>query len=267
MHKLKSVALITGASSGIGAAFARVFAADRHDLVLTARSTDRLEALANELRAQHGSEVVVLPADLAEPGSVNELLASLKQRGIEVDYLINNAGFGNYGDFAEHEPATELEQIAVNVTALTALTRGCLPGMLARKHGRILNVASTAAFQPCPWLAVYAATKAYVLSFSEALAVELKGTGVSVTCLCPGPTESNFGQRSGFKMLSAIKDRIPSAQAVAEYGYKALFARETVAVHGIANRLLTATHRLAPRNLVANISGRMLATGRAKTED
>ena len=242
---MKSVAFITGASGGIGAEFARVFAADHHDLVLTARSVDQLEVLAAELRAAYGVEVVVLPADLAKPDAVAELLAETAKRGIAIDYLINNAGFGNYGNFADHEAATELEQIQVNITALTALTRGLLPGMLGRRNGRILNVASTAAFQPCPLLAVYGATKAYVLSFSEALAVELHGTGVSVTCLCPGPTESNFGRRSGFTLLETIKGRIPSARLVAEYGYQALFARETVAVHGIANRLLTASSRFA----------------------
>jgi len=261
---MKSVAFITGASGGIGAEFARVFAADHHDLVLTARSTDKLEELATEIRAASGVEVLVLPADLASPEAPAALLEEVAKRDIRIDYLVNNAGFGNYGEFAEHDAATELEQIQVNITALTALTRGFLPGMLERKNGRILNVASTAAFQPCPLLAVYGATKAYVLSFSEALAVELRGTGVSVTCLCPGPTESNFGARSGFALLDTVKGRIPTAKAVAEYGYDALFARDTVAVHGIANRLLTASSRFAPRNLVADISMRMLSTGRPK---
>ena len=262
---MKSVALITGASYGIGAEFARVFAADRHDVVLTARSGEKLEALAAELRVKNGIEVSVIVADLARPDAVALIIEELKKREISVDYLINNAGFGNYGEFAENDATVELEQIQVNIVALTALTRGVLPGMLERKNGRILNVASTAAFQPCPLLAVYGATKAYVLNFSEALAVELRGTGVSVTCLCPGPTESNFGERSGFSLLKNMQGRIPSARAVAEYGYQALFARETVAVHGIANRLLTASSRFAPRKIVAEISGRMLATGRGNT--
>lgn len=259
---MKSVAFITGASGGIGAEFARVFAADHHDLVLTARSADPLESLAAELRGAHGVEVLVLPADLAKADAAAGLMADLVQRKIQVDYLINNAGFGTYGNFVDHDITNEIEMIQVNVTSLTALTRGFLPGMLERRNGRILNVASTAAFQPCPLLTVYGATKAYVLSFSEALAVELHGTGVSITCLCPGPTDTNFGNRSGFALLESLKGRIPSARTVAAYGYQALFARETVAVHGLANRLLTASSRFAPRKLVAEISGRMLATGR-----
>jgi short-subunit dehydrogenase len=268
---MKSVAFITGASGGIGAEFARIFARDHHDLVLTARSVERLEEVAAEVRANHGVEVVLLPADLASPSAPKELLEETARRGIRVDYLVNNAGFGNYGEFSEHDLATELEQIQVNVTALTALTHGFLSGMLERRNGRILNVASTAGFQPCPLQAVYGATKAYVLTFSEALVVELRGSGVSVTCLCPGPTgETNFSIRSGYAFESALEGLsrlVPDAHAVAEYGYRALFAGESVAVHGLANRMLTASSRFVPRRLVATISGRMLSKGQRKAAE
>jgi len=190
-------ALITGATSGIGLELASLAAQDRHDLVLVARQRERLESVGRGLAEEYGVRVSVLPKDLSDPSTPPQIGRDLAARGIAVDVLVNNAGFGVYGLFAETEIDRELEMIQVNVVALTHLTKLILAGMLARRLGRILNVASTAAFQPGPLMAVYYATKAYVLSFSEALANETAGTGVTVTTLCPGPTPTGFAERAG----------------------------------------------------------------------
>lgn len=187
-----STALITGASSGIGESLARQLAAHGAHLILVARTEDRLHALAAELGARYRVQVHVLPADLNRPGAAAELHAAVQARGLNVDILVNNAGLGGYGEFSA-QPSDEIDRmIAVNIGALTGLTRAFLPDMLARGRGRVLNVASTAAFQPGPLMAVYYATKAYVLSFSEAIAEEVAGSGVSVTALCPGPVRTDF---------------------------------------------------------------------------
>src|SRR6185436_6905763 len=190
----RDLALVTGASSGIGADLARELAQGGHDLVLVARGEDKLKALAAELEKAHSIRARVISADLAQPDAAVQLVKQLG--GTPIDVLINNAGYALYGRFAETDAADELRMIQVNIVALTQLAKLLLPGMLARKKGRILNVASTAAFQPGPLMAVYYATKAYVLSFSEALANELQGTGVGVTALCPGPTRTGFQKRA-----------------------------------------------------------------------
>ncbi|GAA5440743.1 hypothetical protein Dcae01_02263 [Deinococcus caeni] len=187
-----STALITGASSGIGESLARQLAAHGAHLILVARTEDRLHALAAELGARYRVQVHVLPADLNRPGAAAELHAAVQARGLNVDILVNNAGLGGYGEFSAQPPAEIDRMIAVNIGALTGLTRAFLPDMLARGRGRVLNVASTAAFQPGPLMAVYYATKAYVLSFSEAVAEEVAGSGVFVTALCPGPVQTGF---------------------------------------------------------------------------
>lgn len=256
-------ALITGASSGIGRELARCFAADNYDLVITGRSLERLSALAAELRDQHHVQVEIIEADLALPQAARNLFETIRQRNIPIGFLINNAGFGLYGPFIDHDHSEEIEQIQLNVIALTELARLALPAMIERGHGRILNVASTAAFQPGPYLAVYSATKAYVLSFSEALGYEIRGTGVTVTCLCPGPTDTAFGDRSGFVMPEEFKSKIPGAAEVAKFGYDALFAGQPVAIHGWANRLLTFSGKLAPRAFTTAVSARFLSSGRA----
>src|SRR5216684_712720 len=184
-------ALITGASTGIGYDLARLMAPD-FDLILVARSRDRLENLRHELQAKYRTQIHNMPADLSRPEAPEGLFAEIAQRGLQVDALINNAGFGVYGRFSETSLHDELQMVQLNLTALTYLTKLALPGMLERRHGRIMNVASTAGFQPGPLMAVYYATKAYVISFSEAIASELRGTGVSMTCLCPGPTDTEF---------------------------------------------------------------------------
>ena len=189
--------LITGASAGLGEGFARAFAAENENLILTARRADRLEALAAELRGKHGVRVDLFPADLADPAAPAQLIAAIDAAGLTVDQLVNNAGYGVRGTFAEEDSNAQLGIIDVNCRALVALSRAVLPGMIARKSGGILNIASTAAFQPGPWMAVYYASKAFVLSFSEALHEEVKPHGVRVAALCPGPTHTEFAGRAG----------------------------------------------------------------------
>jgi len=191
----RETALITGASSGIGLDLARLMAPG-FDLIITARNQAGLENIAQELEIAHGNHVHVIPADLAMPDAPQQVFAEIERRGLQVDILVNNAGFGSYGAFAESDHQTDLDMIQVNITALTSLAKLALPGMLARKRGRIMNVASTAGFQPGPLMAVYYATKAYVIMFSEAIANELKGSGVTVTCLCPGATATKFAGRA-----------------------------------------------------------------------
>lgn len=226
-------ALVTGASSGIGYELARLLAADRHDLVLVARRGARLADLADEVRAQHGVTVKILPKDLTDPAAPGGLAAKLETDGLDVDVLVSSAGVAVRGPFAESDLRAQLELIQVNVVALTNLTRQLLPGMVARGRGRILNVASTAAFQPGPLAAVYHASKAYVLSFSEALAKELEGTGVTVTALCPG------------------EDGLMSPAEIAVAGYRALVQGEAVEIPGFKNKVGAQLHRVLPRRASA----------------
>jgi uncharacterized protein len=230
--------LITGASGGIGYELAKLFARDHHNLVLVARTGDKLAQVAAELQA-HGVTVKSIALDLSEPPAPKFLFDQLEREGIAIDILVNNAGFGAYGDF----------------TALTELTRLFLPGMISRRGGRVLNVASTAGFQPGPLMAVYYATKAYVISFSEAIANELRGTGVTVTCFCPGATHTGFARRAGveksrlFQQLGAT-----SAEKVARDGYRAVMKGRTLAISGAHNWLVAESTRFAPRKMVTAIS-------------
>ena len=263
----RPTALITGASGGIGAELARVFAAHGHNVVLVARSKDRLVPLASELEAAHGIAAWVIPADLASPTAPSEVYAEVERQGIVVDVLVNNAGFGTNGPFAETDLTDELQMLQVNVVALTHLTKLCLRDMLARRRGRIMNVASTAAFQPGPYMAVYYATKAYVLSFSEALAAELQGSGVTVTALCPGPTISGFQERAQMRGTRLMHTPLMmDAASVARIGYRGLMAGQTIVVPGIANRLLTLAVRLAPRALVRQVTRRLNERARQRHE-
>ncbi len=239
--------LITGASSGIGLELAKCFAADKSNLILVARNIVALETLGAELRREHQIQVHVITADLARPESPQKIFDELQGRGIILDVLVNNAGFGLHGRFAELPLARQLEIIQVNVAALVALTGFFLPGMIQRKCGGILNVGSVAGFLPGPNMAVYYASKAFVLSFSEALFEELRGTGVSVTNLCPGPTESNF-----FKIARGLRSRElqaakMSAAEVAAAGHRAFRAGRCVIVPGAKNRLLVQLTRILPR--------------------
>ncbi|EJN58252.1 SDR family NAD(P)-dependent oxidoreductase [Halogranum rubrum] len=247
------VALVTGASSGIGLELSRLLAADGYDLVLVARSEDTLRKLGEELQGDHGVNVTVVVKDLARPESPAEIQSALEERDIPVDVLVNNAGFGTSGPFAEADLDRELDEIQVNVTALTELTRRFLPRMVERGEGRILNVASTAAFQPGPYMAVYYATKAYVLSFSEAISEELRGTGVTVTALCPGATETNFDERAGVSDTPLFQGNVASAADVAEMGYRATMDGKAVAVYGKKAKLLTLLVRVTPRRIVRKV--------------
>lgn len=241
--------LITGASGGIGLELAHVFASHGHPLILVARSLDRLEALAQELRERYQVAVHVLPTDLGAPGAVERLQAEVQQRGLTVEILVNNAGFGLYGPYLVLDGAQEQAMIQLNVAVLTDLTKRFLPGMVERGRGGVLNVASTAAFQPGPGMAVYYATKAYVLSYSEALHHELQGTGVTVTALCPGPTRSGFQSVAGFGQKPAIERVMMEARPVAEQGYEALMKCQSVRIPGLLNKLGAFSMRLVPRRL------------------
>jgi short-subunit dehydrogenase len=242
----RPLAVVTGASAGIGRELARVLAAD-HDLVLTARRADELHALAAEL---HNTHCTVVVADLADPTGPRVVFDAVAALGRPADVIVNNAGFGDLGPFAAADPAKLLRMVQVNVTALTELTGLFLPGMLARGRGRILNVGSVAGFQPGPLMAVYYATKAYVNSLSEALAVEVKGTGVTVTCLCPGPTASEFATAAGFGAKSFTVGQEMDARAVAASGVRGMLRGKRVVVPGWRNRALLFAERFVPRAAV-----------------
>lgn len=252
-HMNKTV-LITGASRGIGEAFARVYAEKQHNLVLVARSENDLNALKEDLSSQYGVEVVVLAHDLTKENEVRQIYEEIEQQNLFIDVLINNAGYGDYGEFVSADWPKLQGMILLNISATTHLCHLFLPSMIARGQGQILNVASTAAFQPGPMMAVYFATKAYVLSLGEALSAETEGTGVKVSVLCPGPTQSNFIQNANMDQMAlssdATTDKLPTALDVAEYGYKALNKGEVVAVHGAFNKILTFMPRLTPRGVI-----------------
>lgn len=246
-------ALVTGASSGIGEALARCFAGGGFDLVLVARSAARLQALADELQAAHGVAVCVLPADLAALGAAAALHTTLKRRRLAVDVLVNNAGVLEHGAFTDIAAARHQQVIDLNIGALTAMLAQFVPDMRERGWGRVLNVASLAAFQPVPSLATYAATKAYVLSLSEALAVELDGSGVSVTALCPGFTDTPMiavGAPGSGKLPPLPAMLVGQAADVAAEGYRACLRGEVVCVPGVLNRATSLATRLLPRRLV-----------------
>ncbi|MFL5341839.1 MAG: SDR family NAD(P)-dependent oxidoreductase [Gemmataceae bacterium] len=246
--------LITGASSGIGLELAKLFAADKSNLILVARSADKLNALADSLRQQHGIVAGVLVKDLAAPEAPQELFDKLKRDGVTADVLVNNAGFGRRGPIAEVPLSLQLDMIQVNVTALTALTRLFLPGMLARNRGGILNVGSTAGFEPGPNMGVYYATKAYVLHYTEALAEEVRGTNLKVSCLAPGPTHTGFADAAGMRSARLFKLGAMSAAAVAKIGHRGFRRGKVVNVAGWRNWLLVESVRFAPRFLVRKIT-------------
>jgi uncharacterized protein len=245
--------LITGASSGIGRELARLFAADGAELILVARREHLLNELAVELRASHGAETTVIPLDLSRPDAPQQLHERLADEGREIDVLVNNAGFGQLGRFQEISLDRQLRMIQVNVASLMHLTHLFLPGMLERKRGAILNLGSTAAFQPGPNSAVYYATKAFVLSFSEALFSELKGTGVAVTCLCPGPTTTGFGDDSGMQQTRVFRLNSMPVEAVAQAGFRGVRRRKRLVIPGLWNRILSTSVRFTPRSAILEV--------------
>jgi short-subunit dehydrogenase len=249
----RETALITGASSGIGLDLAQLMAPD-FDLIITARNQLELEKIAGELKAKHVTHVHVIPADLTLPEAPQQIFSEIERRGLPVDILINNAGFGFYGPFAESDSKSSLGMIDVNIAALTSLTRLVLPGMIERRRGKIMNVASTAGFQPGPLMAVYYATKAYVIMFSEAIANELKGSGASVTCLCPGATATKFAGRANMEESRLFKMSAMPSKDVALAGYKGMMAGKGMVIPGLLNKTFAMSVRFSPRKLVTAIS-------------
>jgi uncharacterized protein len=249
-----AIALITGASGGIGLELAKIHASKGDDLVLVARSKDKLDALKAELESKFKVSVYVIKKDLSKENSAQEVFEETEKQALNIDYLINNAGFGDYGSFIETDGNKEQQMLQLNISSLTHFSKLYLPEMVKRKNGKVMNVASTAAFQPGPFMAVYFATKAYVLSFSEAINEELKGTGVTVTALCPGPTESGFISVAAMSESPLVKDRkLPSSLSVAEFAYRAMMKGKAVAVHGLLNKILACSVRFTPRFLVVKI--------------
>ena len=251
---MKETVLITGASSGIGYEFAKIFADRKCDLVLVARNESKLKEIKAELEENDNVKILVIVQDLSTPEAAKKIFEELTEKQIQIDVLINNAGFGEYGFFSQTNWEKEEQMIQVNIVSLSHLTKLLLPSMIERKKGKIFNVASTAAFQPGPLMAVYYASKAYVLSFTEAIANELKGSGVTVTVLCPGATASGFQAAAAMEDSKLVKGKnLPTAAEVAQFGYDTLQKGKTVAVHGFANKFLALLVRFLPRATVTNI--------------
>ena len=257
---MRKTALITGASAGFGVEFARLFARHHNDVILTARRADRLAELAASLKAEYGINAHVIVADLAAHDGARGLFDAVQERGLEVEYLVNNAGFGTFGPFAETDPNESMDLVRVNIAALTELTALFLPAMVERHSGRVLNVASAAAFQPGPLMATYYASKAYGLHFSEALNEELEGTGVSVTALCPGAVMTEFQQVAGMETSGlVVNKRLISVEDVVEAGYEAMMRGTAHVVPGLGPKLLSFGVRFMPRRFVAKFVHRMQA--------
>jgi short-subunit dehydrogenase len=242
--EMTETALITGASAGIGLELARIFAKDGYNLVLVARNKKKLEELAGELNASHSIQICVLARDLSLPGAAQEIFDEVQQAGITVDMLVNNAGIQVYGEFKDSDLARQMELIQVNLVSLTQLSRLFIPGMVSRRRGRIMNLGSTGSYAPGVLNAVYCATKAYILSFSEGLAAELYGSGVTVTAVCPGGTETEFANRAGIENVRLFRYTM-SARRVAELGYRAFMKGRQVIVTGLANQLQVTFYLLA----------------------
>lgn len=246
--KTTKTALITGASSGLGFEFAKIHASRGGNLILTARRINLLENLKKDLTERFGVDVLVIQKDLAQAGAALDIFKSVREKGIEIDYLINNAGFGLYGKFEEQDPDELRRMIELNITTLTELSLLFLPAMIKRGHGHIMNVASTAAFQAGPLLSVYSATKAYVLHFSEGVGNEINHTGVTITAFCPGATTTGFQEVAGICESRLVKGKkLPKAGPVALYGYKAMIRGKKVAIPGFRNAFLATMTGFLPR--------------------
>jgi hypothetical protein len=251
---MAKTALITGASSGLGVEFARLFAKDRFDLVLVARRKDRLEALASELKAAHGVQARVFAVDLGDPEAVPSLVKQLQAWGVSIDALVNNAGYGTSGKFWELDAEKERAELQVNIMSLHGLTRALLPGMVSRGSGRILNIGSTAGFQPGPFMSTYYASKAFVNGFTEGLSYELRGTGVTATVSCPGATATEFGAVAGNDKSPLFRMGAMNAQAVAAQAYAAMNAGKPLTIHGFKNKFAAFMVRLSPRPMARAIA-------------
>lgn len=263
MRPDQQIALITGASSGIGKALAENFAEAGCDVILAARSVAKMEIQATDLQKRFGIIAHVISADLELPTGATQLHADIKSRGLTLTALVNNAGYGTFGEFKDATLESQLGMMQLNMTTVVALTKLFLPDLLATK-GKILNLASTAAFQPGPYMAIYYATKAFVLNFSEAIAAELADTGVTVTAFCPGPTASGFQDKADMHHSALVKGKhLPSSEEVARKGFRAMQSGRRVYIPGLKNWLLAQMPRIAPRRLVTRIV--MFVTGPVKT--
>jgi uncharacterized protein len=252
---MKKIALITGASSGIGQELAYEFAKNGHDMVLIARSAEKLQQLAVDIQSKHAVKTHVLAIDLSNPDAAKAVYDWCMAQNLAIDYLVNNAGFGDFGFFTASDWSKQRQMIDLNITTLTYLTHLFVPAMVARKYGRVMQVASTAAFQPGPTMSVYYATKAFVLHFSEAIGNELTGSGVTVTALCPGATESGFQTAASMEESRLVKGRkLPTSAEVARYGYRAMMKGKSVAIHGWMNYLMANSVRFTPRALVVKVA-------------
>lgn len=251
---MRRTALITGASNGLGIEFAKIHAAKGDNLVLVARGKDKMNLLKVEIEKRHDVSVYVIGRDLSETGAPKTIYNELKAQKIRVDYLINNAGFGDFGLYEKSNWEKQLQMINLNITAVAYFTRLFLPDMIKNKYGKILNLGSIASFQPGPTMSVYFATKAFVLSFSEAIANEVKGTGVTVTALCPGATATGFKTAASLDNSNLFKGAVASSKSVAEYGYKSMMKGKTVVIHGLMNKILAFSVRFFPRNIVTAIT-------------
>jgi hypothetical protein len=250
-----ATALITGASNGIGLELAKIHASKGGDLVLVARNKSKLDELKHELETKFNIKVYTIGKDLSASNAAKEVYDETSKQQIKIEYLINNAGFGDFGFFAETDWNKELQLINLNITTLTQFTKLYLQDMLKRKSGKIMNVASTAAFQSGPTMAVYYATKAYVLSFSEAVDNEVRDQGISITALCPGATESGFQAAAAMEESNLVKGRkLPGSKEVAEYGYAAMLKGKTVAIHGFMNWIMANSVRFIPRSIVVKVT-------------
>lgn len=251
----KGYAIITGASSGIGLEFAKVAAAEGIHLVLVARSEKSLLNLKEEIQKTHQVDIHCLSIDLSKLNAAQEVYDYCAQHALQIAYLVNNAGFGDFGFFHQSEWSKQNEMIQLNIAALTQMTHLFLPGMIKQGSGRILQVASVASFLPGPLMSVYYATKAYVLHFSEAISNELEGTGVTVTALCPGPTASGFQDAAGMGESKLVKGRkLPSSAEVARYGFKAMMQGKRLAIHGLKNYLMANIVRFSPRGMLLKVA-------------
>lgn len=252
----KSV-LITGATTGIGYELAKLFAKDKFDIIIIARNEVKLKETAEELQKEFNVNVKFISKDLSDRNSAKEIYNKLKDENISPDVLVNNAGFGSHGAFSESDPDNDIDMINLNITSLVTLNRLFLNDMLKKNSGRIMNVASTAAFQPGPYMAVYYATKAFVLSFSEAVSEELSGTNVTVSCLCPGPTETEFQYRAGIKETKMMNRRsftVMTAEEVAKTGYKKMMKGKRIIIPGFTNKAGVLFVKLFPRKIISKIT-------------
>ena len=256
---MKNTALITGSSNGIGLELAKVHASKGGDLVLVARNKSKLDELKTELEKQFKVSVYTIGKDLSVTNAAQEIYDETNKQNIQVDYLINNAGFGDFGMFVETNWNKELQMINLNINTLTHFTKLYLQDMVKRRSGKIMNVASTAAFQSGPTMAVYCATKAYVLSFTEAVSNEVSDKGITITALCPGATETGFQAAGGMEESELFKGKkLPTAKEVAEYGYTSMIKGKTVAIHGIMNYIMSNSIRFIPRAMVLKVSRKLL---------